>query len=165
MIYRELVPTVREIMPLRRTSAICMRFEGVLNAEKRRIVKARSHESVKEAHYFSDDYMGTEFVTELVETLYEMTALSIPHVDDLKECLQKDSFGTNVMPSQHVRSVTIQLSLHTLHAKRACTQPRQNEAHVERREYVRAVGKLQVLKALAYKSACIDICEIGRAHV
>jgi hypothetical protein len=138
-----------------------MRYQRALDIGGNRVVEPIGLAGLQPLHYFDDDYMGSTFVNEYIRTLYELVHVSIAHVNDIPSCLGKDCFKTNAVPSQHIRKLTVVLSLHTINAETGRPRPRLNEATASSHLYASAVGKLQPLKTLSYKSAVIDIVVKG----
>jgi hypothetical protein len=102
-------------------------------------------------HYFDPAYIRTAFVTELAEVYHSNASFYIKHQSDLARFLRYDAFGGMCIPGNHVRSLSVRLSLDASDpdtGARSCTCESCDPTYVYRSRsiYISEVAKLDILK-------------------
>jgi hypothetical protein len=62
-------------------------------------------------HYFDKRFMGHEFVTELSQVFYSEKQFALRHPGELEEFFSRDRFYSGCRPYEHVRFITINVTL------------------------------------------------------
>jgi hypothetical protein len=108
--------------------------------------KALEDYLINNPHYFDPGYMGTDFVTELVEMYHSNAGFYIIHQSDLAIFLRSDTFEGMCIPANHVRRLVVRLSLDAFDLDTGRWTTRQDQKTMPKSIYVSEVAKLKVLE-------------------
>jgi len=104
-------------------------------------------------HYFHLTYMGTTFATGLSAVFHSVARFSIKHQEDLSGLLSKERFGTTIVPSEHIRLITINVSLEGFNISTGVTRPWATP-HYEvplKQHFMKAVEHLKIMRTVPCK--------------
>jgi len=104
-------------------------------------------------HYFHLTYMGTTFATGLSAVFHSVAKFSIKHQEDLPGLLSKERFGTTIVPSEHIRLITINVSLEGFNISTGETWP-WAISHYEfplKKHFLKAVERLKIMLTVPCK--------------
>ena len=104
-------------------------------------------------HSFDHTFMGSQFITELSTVYHSHRCFALQSPIELKGFLELDRFGSKCVPSKHVRSIVIGVSLDSFNlnsrSSRAWSSPKYKVPM--RSHYLKALQALSELKSVRNK--------------
>jgi hypothetical protein len=114
-------------------------------------------------HYFNTAFVGVEFATELIAIFYQTMTFLLNHQADVAAFLSADLFGTKIVPSEHVTSLRIHVSLNRFNQATGVTGGWSSPkfAFPIKRHYLEALKAMQSLKVVVPKRRAILILDLS----